>query len=166
MPLGLFAGRSLTPTRKKSPTFEEERDHLLPTRAGAADAAPTRCSPEDRARSLRGGSISEPSAGFLAKIGAESAFASNSSALERPGDEHTALFHSQMAKVEQKGDSRKFDYRWPKESRKPPRRKTKEFDLKGSRRVTRRCLRIAQQPTHRLDHPHIELAARFAPELL
>src|SRR5215208_4635578 len=36
----------------------------------------------------------------------------------------------------------------------------------SSWRVTRRCLRIAQQPPHRLDHPHIELASRFAPELL
>src|SRR5215211_3260434 len=31
--------------------------------------------------------------------------------------------------------------------------------------VTRGCLRIAQQPPHRLDHPPIELASRFAPEL-
>src|SRR5215208_3384412 len=36
----------------------------------------------------------------------------------------------------------------------------------SSWRVTRRCLRIAQQPPHRLDHPNIELASRFAPELL
>src|SRR5215208_5663730 len=36
----------------------------------------------------------------------------------------------------------------------------------SSWRVTRRCLRIAQQPTHRLDYPNIELASRFVPELL
>src|SRR5215207_9608842 len=36
----------------------------------------------------------------------------------------------------------------------------------SSWRVTRRCLRIAQQPTHRLDYPHIVLASRFVPELL
>src|SRR5215213_7693242 len=36
----------------------------------------------------------------------------------------------------------------------------------SSWRVSQRCLRIAQQPTHRLDHPHIELAARFTPELM
>src|SRR5215210_8680371 len=36
----------------------------------------------------------------------------------------------------------------------------------SSWRVPRRCLRIAQQPPQRLDHPHIELASRFAPELL
>src|SRR5215213_11009999 len=36
----------------------------------------------------------------------------------------------------------------------------------SSWRVSRRCLRIAQQPTHRLDYPHIELASRFTPELL
>src|SRR5215212_12130528 len=35
-----------------------------------------------------------------------------------------------------------------------------------SRRVSRRWLRIAQQAPHRLDHPHIELASRFVPELL
>src|SRR5215212_1021780 len=36
----------------------------------------------------------------------------------------------------------------------------------SSWRVSRRCLRIAQQPPHRLDHPHIELVSRFVPELL
>src|SRR5215211_8483438 len=36
----------------------------------------------------------------------------------------------------------------------------------SSWRVSQRCLRIAQQPPHRLDHPHIELAARFTPELM
>jgi hypothetical protein len=55
--------------------------------------------PRGSARSLRGWPISEPSAGFLAKTW-QGAFASNSSALERPGNEDTALFHSQMAKVE------------------------------------------------------------------
>src|SRR5215213_9642942 len=39
-------------------------------------------------------------------------------------------------------------------------------ELISSWRVTRRCLRIAQQPPHRLDYPHIELASRFVPELL
>src|SRR5215210_8024635 len=57
--------------------------------------------------------------------------------------------------------SRKFDYRWRKQPRKPPGRK-----LISSRRVTRRSLRIPKQPPQRLDHPHIELASRFAPELL
>src|SRR5215212_10529973 len=38
--------------------------------------------------------------------------------------------------------------------------------LMSLRGVSRRCLRIPQQPLHRLDHPHIELASRFAPELL
>src|SRR5215207_6085707 len=36
----------------------------------------------------------------------------------------------------------------------------------SSWRVSRRCLRIAQQPSHRLDYLHIELASRSAPELL
>src|SRR5215212_8821811 len=36
----------------------------------------------------------------------------------------------------------------------------------SSWRVTRRYLRIAKQPPHRLDYPNIELASRFAPELL
>src|SRR5215212_901506 len=36
----------------------------------------------------------------------------------------------------------------------------------SSWRVSRGCLRIAQQPPHRLDYPHIELASRFVPELL
>src|ERR687894_1514517 len=36
----------------------------------------------------------------------------------------------------------------------------------GSWRVSRRSLRTAQQPTHRLDYPHIELVSRFVPELL
>src|SRR5215213_1046746 len=31
--------------------------------------------------------------------------------------------------------------------------------------LTRRCLRSPRQPPHRLDHPPIELASRFAPEL-
>src|SRR5215211_4507607 len=44
--------------------------------------------------------------------------------------------------------------------------KTKQKKLMSSRRVTRRCLWIPQQPLHRLDHPHIELASRFATELL
>src|SRR5215211_8577466 len=35
-----------------------------------------------------------------------------------------------------------------------------------SQRISRRSLRIAQQPPHRLDYPHIELASRFVPELL
>src|SRR3954471_13356526 len=38
--------------------------------------------------------------------------------------------------------------------------------LMSSRRLTRRYLRIAQQPPHRLDYPNIELASRFVPELL
>src|SRR5215213_7928133 len=36
----------------------------------------------------------------------------------------------------------------------------------SSWRVSRRCLRMPQQPPQRLDHPNIELASRFAPELL
>src|SRR5215212_4538773 len=44
--------------------------------------------------------------------------------------------------------------------------RTSSFELDSSRRVTRRYLRIAQQPPHRLDHPNIELASRFVPELL
>src|SRR5215216_4166892 len=44
--------------------------------------------------------------------------------------------------------------------------KTKQKKLMSSRRVTRRCLWIPQQPLHRLGHPHIELASRFTPELL
>src|SRR5215210_2678140 len=36
----------------------------------------------------------------------------------------------------------------------------------SSRRVTRRYLRIAQQPPQRLDHPNIELVSRFVPKLL
>src|ERR687891_2851289 len=39
-------------------------------------------------------------------------------------------------------------------------------ELISSWPVTRQSLRTAQQPTHRLDYPHIELASRFVPELL
>ena len=59
MPLGLFAGRSRTPTRKKSLTFKDRRRILL-RRGGGEDTVVRGRGSEDRLRILREWPISGP----------------------------------------------------------------------------------------------------------
>jgi len=98
MPLGLFAGRSRTPTRKKSPTFED-RDRPRFVGGGGADTLAKGHLHELGLESPESG-LFRSTANPLAKVGAESVGAADSPPFERIGDGHTYLCRCQMAKVE------------------------------------------------------------------